>query len=515
VIARQILLLVGALVWPNLARAEDNLAQGIDSFINQRMQPVADGITSVVFFAVPVNGTDLPLILVWLVVGGSFFTLYFGFINIRGFRHAVDLMLGRYSDPKHPGEVSHFQALATALSGTAGLGNIAGVAVAVSLGGPGATFWMILAGFLGMSSKFAECVLAVKYRNVNPDGSVSGGPMYYLSKGLAEKNMPGLGRFLALFFAIMCIGGSLGAGNMFQANQAFEQFRGVTGGDAGFFADKGWLFGLVIAVLVGIVIIGGIKSIARVTARLVPFMIFIYVGAALVIIVAHADQLPSAINAIVSGAFSPDGVTGGVVGVLIQGFRRAAFSNEAGVGSAPIAHAAVRTNEPVTEGMVSLLEPFIDTVVICTMTALVIVLTGTYDQSNEGMEGVAMTSAAFESTISWFPYVLAAAVILFAFSTMISWSYYGAKSWTYLFGESRAADLTYKTMFCVFVVVGSSTNLSAVIDFSDSMLFAMSLANILGLYILAPVIRKEYNSYWARLRSGEIRRTRGRTISDN
>ncbi len=519
VILRLLLMLSGALIanltWPTLAYANQEAGPGsgpgIDSIINNLMQPVADAIAGVVFFAVPVNGSELPLILIWLVAGGAFFTVYFGFINIRGFRHAIDLVAGRFSDPKHPGEVSHFQALATALSGTTGLGNIAGVAVAVSLGGPGATFWMILMGFLGMSSKFAECVLAVKYRNINPDGSISGGPMYYLSKGLAERNMPGLGRVLAIFFAVMCIGGSLGAGNMFQANQAFEQFRYVTGGDIGFFGDKGWLFGLVIAILVGIVIIGGIKSIARVTAKLVPFMVLIYVSAALAIIVSHIDQLPAAINAIVTGAFSPDGVTGGIVGVLIQGFRRAAFSNEAGVGSAPIAHAAVRTNEPVTEGMVALLEPFIDTVVICTITAVLIVITGSHNLGQQGLEGVEITSAAFESAFTWFPYVLALAVVLFAFSTMISWSYYGSKAWTYLFGESRAADLSYKTIFCGFIVVGSSTNLYAVIDFSDAMMFAMSIANILGLYLLAPVIRREYQSYWHRYQDGEIRKSAAHT----
>ncbi len=495
---------ITGVVAPKFATAGEVAGSGIDSAINRAMQPVADAIAGLIFFSVPVNGTDLPLIIVWLVVGAAFFTFYFGFINLRGFKHAIHLMMGRYADPKHPGEVSHFQALATALSGTTGLGNIAGVAVAVSLGGPGATFWMILAGFLGMSSKFTECILAVKYRKINPDGSVSGGPMYYLSKGLAERNMPVFGKLLAIFFSIMCIGGSLGAGNMFQANQAFEQVRGVTGGDAGFLADKGWLFGLVIAILVGIVIIGGIKSIARVTAKLVPLMVIIYMAAAATIILLNIDRLPAAVSAIITGAFSPEGVAGGFIGVLIQGFRRAAFSNEAGVGSAPIAHAAVRTTEPVTEGLVSLLEPFIDTVVICTMTALVIVITGTYTLYGDGVEGVALTSAAFESSISWFPYVLAVAVVLFAFSTMISWSYYGSKSWTYLFGESRAADLTYKTMFCGFVIVGSSTNLTAVIDFSDAMLYAMSLANILGMYLLAPVVRREFNSYWDRFRRGEI-----------
>jgi AGCS family alanine or glycine:cation symporter len=330
--------------------------------------------------------------------------------------------------------------------------------------------------------------------------------MYYLSKGLAERGMPGLGRIMAVLFAIMCIVGAFGAGNMFQANQSFQQFANVTGGADGFMADKAWLFGLIMAAVVGAVIIGGIKSIARVTEKLVPFMAIIYVAAALVIIIIHIDQVPTAINAIISGAFSPEGVAGGFVGVLIQGFKRAAFSNEAGIGSAAIAHSAVRTKEPITEGIVSLLEPFIDTVVICTMTALVIVITGQYQNVN-GISGVQLTSNAFAAGISWFPYVLALAVILFAFSTMIAWSYYGNKAWTYLFGENKLSDLVYKLSFCGFVVVGATMNLGSLIDFADAMIFAMALINIAGLYLLAPVVKRELASYWARLQSGKIKKT--------
>ena len=476
--------------------------QGIDQTINAFVAPVANAVAGTIFYSVG----GIPLIVVWLVVGAIFFTFYFNFINFRAFGHAIDLVRGKYEDPNDPGEVSHFQALATALSATVGLGNIAGVAVAVSLGGPGATFWMILAGLLGMSSKFCECTLGVMYRDVNADGTVSGGPMYYLSKGLAERGMPGLGRIMAVLFAIMCIVGAFGAGNMFQANQSFQQFANVTGGADGFMADKAWLFGLIMAAVVGAVIIGGIKSIARVTEKLVPFMAIIYVAAALVIIIIHIDQVPTAINAIISGAFSPEGVAGGFVGVLIQGFKRAAFSNEAGIGSAAIAHSAVRTKEPITEGIVSLLEPFIDTVVICTMTALVIVITGQYQNVN-GISGVQLTSNAFAAGISWFPYVLALAVILFAFSTMIAWSYYGNKAWTYLFGENKLSDLVYKLSFCGFVVVGATMNLGSLIDFADAMIFAMALINIAGLYLLAPVVKRELASYWARLQSGKIKKT--------
>jgi AGCS family alanine or glycine:cation symporter len=496
IFAAVVVVLVGLL--PSIVLAAE---KGIDEWVNDVLSPVANAVAGTVFFSVG----GLPLILVWLVVGAIFFTFYFNFINVRAFGHAIDLVKGKFSGLKDPGEVTHFQALSTALSATVGLGNSAGVAIAVSLGGPGATFWMILAGLLGMSSKFCECTLGVMYREIHADGSISGGPMYYLSKGLAERGMPGLGRIMAMLFAIMCIVGALGAGNMFQANQSFQQVLNITGGADGFMADKAWIFGVVLALIVGAVIIGGIKSIARVTEKLVPFMGVIYIIAAFIIIIMHIDQLPTAIGAIFSGAFSAEGVTGGIIGVLIQGFKRAAFSNEAGIGSAPIAHAAAKTKEPVSEGIVSLLEPFIDTVVICTMTALVIVITGQYQNVN-GISGVQLTSNAFASGISWFPYVLAVAVILFAFSTLIAWSYYGNKAWNYLFGDSKFSDFLYKIIYCGFVVIGATMSLGAVIDFADSMIFAMALFNIAGLYLLAPVVKRELNSYWSRLESGEIRK---------
>ena len=496
-----------ALFWTPAALAQETQERGIDTAINEAIAPISNFIVGIIFYSVPIFGADFPLIVMWLVIAAAIATVYFNFISFRAFKHAMELIRGDYADPKDAGEVSHFQALATALSGTVGLGNIAGVAIAVSIGGPGATFWMILAGIMGMSLKFAECTLGVKYRNEYPDGTVSGGPMYYLSKGLAEKNMAGLGKFLAVFFAICCIAGALGGGNMFQANQSFQQIVNITGGETGFMADKGWLFGLIVAGIVGAVIIGGIKSIARVTEKVVPFMALVYCTAAVIIILANITEVPAAFGAIVTGAFSPEGVAGGAIGALIQGFKRAAFSNEAGVGSASIAHSAVRTKEPITEGLVALHEPFIDTVVICTMTALVIVITGSY--SNEaGMSGVELTSSAFESVFPWFPYVLALAVVLFAFSTMISWSYYGVKCWTYLFGEGRKTELVFKVIFCVFVVIGSSMSLGPVVDFSDSAIFAMAVANIVGLYILFPVVKRELESYWSRLQEGQIKRYR-------
>nr|NIP19063.1 alanine:cation symporter family protein [Xanthomonadales bacterium]NIX13849.1 amino acid carrier protein [Xanthomonadales bacterium] len=361
-----------------------------------------------------------------------------------------------------------------------------------------------------MSSKFTECTLGVKYRNEYADGTVSGGPMYYLSKGLAErgKGFAKLGKVLAVLFAIFCIGGSFGGGNMFQANQSFSQLVNVTGGEASWLADKGWLFGLVVAIAVGLVIIGGIKGIARVTSKIVPFMAIIYVTAGLIIIFVNLSAVPGAFVAIFNGAFSPEGIAGGVIGVLFQGFKRAAFSNEAGIGSAAIAHSAVQTSRPVTEGIVALYEPFVDTVVVCTITALVIIITGTWDPSVDPSAGVQLTSKAFESSISWFPYILSVAVILFAFSTMISWSYYGLKCLTFLFGESRAVDVTYKLLFLAFVVIGSSMQLGAVIDFSDAMIFAMAFPNILGLYFLLPVVKRELNEYWDDYRQGRLQKTR-------
>ncbi len=493
------------------ASAQEEVS-GLDAAINRVVEPVATAVSDVIFFSVPIAGVQIPLIVVWLIVAALVFTLYFNFINLRGFRHGFKLIRGDYDNPDDAGEVTHFQALATAVSGTVGLGNIAGVAVAVSVGGPGATFWMILAGLLGMASKFVECTLGVMYRTEYDDGRVSGGPMHYLSKGLAKRNMAGFGRGLAIFFAIMCMGGSLGGGNMFQSNQAYQQVVNVTGGDASFFADKAWLFGLIAAVAVGSVIIGGIRSIARVTEKVVPFMGILYVGTALIILLLNFTQIPAAFGAIFSGAFSPEGITGGFIGVLLQGFQRAAFSNEAGIGSAAIAHSAVKTKHPVTEGIVALNEPFIDTVVVCTMTALVIVITGTYTQ--EGLSGVELTSAAFGGAIGWFPYILALAVVLFAFSTMISWSYYGVKAATYLFGETRVAENSYKLVFCVFTLLGAVMQLDAVIAFSDAMIFAMSLPNVIGLYIMAPEVKQAITVYWAELKSGEIRSNRVGAAAD-
>ena len=449
----------------------------------------------------------IPLIVVWLIFGAFFFTFKMRFPQFKGFKHAIQLVRGVYDDPEEDqGEVTHFQALTTALSATIGLGNIAGVAIAISLGGPGASFWIIIAGFLGMAMKFVECTLAVKYRERKPNGEISGGPMYYLKHGLAKRGrfFGGLGKVLAVLFCILCIGGSFGGGNMFQANNAFLQLTQIPGW--GGLSEYGFYFGLGLAVLVGIVIVGGIKSIARVTDKLVPVMVVIYVVSGLVILGMNYSNLGNGFYLIIDGAFNSDAMYGGFVGVLIMGFRRAVFSNEAGVGSAPIVHSAAKTKEPVSEGTVALLEPFLDTVVVCTMTALVIIFAG-YTQDTEGLKGAALTSAAFSSSLgSWAMYVLSISVLLFAFSTMISWSYYGLKAWSYLFGDRKYVDLSYKLLFLVMVVVGSSVGLGSVVEFSDLMILGMAFPNILGLLIMSGEVRKDVKIYFDKVKSGAIKR---------
>jgi AGCS family alanine or glycine:cation symporter len=470
----------------------------IDQQIDAAMRPLADAVAAFIFYAIPIGGTGIPLIVIWLIGGGVFFTTYLRFINIRGFRHAIDLISGRYAKDTDPGEISQFQALTTAVSGTVGIGNIAGVAVAISLGGPGATLWLIIAGLLGMATKCAECTLGVMYRQSHDDGSVSGGPMYYLQRGLAERNMPKLGRALGIFYAAAMVVGCLGIGNMFQSNQAAVILVSVTGGENSFFADKAWLIGLMLALAVGMVIVGGIRSIAYTTGRLVPGMALLYLLTALLVLVLNYDRLPAAVAAIWHGAWSAQGISGGLIGVMIIGFRRAVFSNEAGLGSAAIAHSTARTTQPASEGYVALLEPFIDTVVICTITALVIVTT-VYDPAlaSSGVSGIELTTAAFASTLEWSPVPLSIAAILFAYSTMIAWSYYGLKAFTYLVGHKPWADLSFKLFFLLFVVIGSSIQLSALVDLSDALVFIVAIPNLLGLYLLAPTIRTEILAYEA------------------
>ena len=516
--------------------------KGLDEEINEEFMPIATWWENTVLTPIHIAGNDIPFVLLLLVFGATLFTIYFGFPAVSKFRLAINTVRGKYDEIDHhsveksdlniidgdlvdtikdeskDGEVSHFQALATAVSGTVGLGNIAGVAVAIAVGGPGATFWMIVCGLIGMSSKFVECTLGVKYRDVGEDGTVYGGPMYYLKRGLESQNKAILGKILAVLFAVLCVGASFGGGNAFQSNQAAVQIvsmLGLTGGASGF------IIGLIMAILVGIVIIGGIKRIAKITEKIVPLMAIIYVVASLIIIFSNIKYIGDAFTLIFEGAFNPMAGLGGVLGVIIVGFQRAAFSNEAGAGSAAIAHSAVKTKYPASEGVVALLEPFIDTVVICTMTALVIIFfnmdVGAFDYGNSKnsavmlnetgkyIGGVDLTSMAFDSVLPGFSYILTIAIILFAFSTMISWSYYGLQSWKFLFGRGKTADIIYKIMFLIFVIVGASATLDAVIKFSDAMILALVFPNMIGLVLLFPKVKEEMKRYTDAIKSLKAR----------
>lgn len=442
--------------------------------------------------------SNIPLIVIWLIFGAFFFTIRLGFINFKGVGHSIDLAKGKYDDPDAPGKITHFQTMATAVSATVGLGNIAGVAIAISVGGAGATFWMIIAGLLGMASKFVECTLGIKYRTINPDGKIFGGPMNYLKYGLERRNAKKLGKVLAVVFAIICVGATLGGGNMFQANQSYE----ILSSQFEFMQGKGLYFGLFLATLVGAVIIGGIESIGKVTGRIVPIMAGIYAVSALIIIGINIENLGAAFSAIYNGAFNATALKGGFIGVMVVGFQRAAFSSESGVGSAAIAHSAGKTRHPISEGYAALIEPFIDTVVVCTLTALVLIFTGMHEM--QGVGGVQLTSSAFSTVISWFPYVLTMVVLMFAFSTMISWSYYGMRAWTFLFGKSNSVELVYKVIFLAFVVIGASVGLGAVLDFADMMILTMSFPNMIGMYILVGEVKKDLEAYKRKLKNGEL-----------
>ncbi|MEV6259169.1 alanine/glycine:cation symporter family protein [Streptomyces sp. NPDC051784] len=488
----------------------ESMTESIDDGVSGFFEPIAKWLGEVVFYAVPVGGTDLPLIVAWLVVAGLVFSAWFGLVQFRKFRLAVSVVRGKYDDKDSAGEVNHFQALTAAVSGTVGLGNIAGVAVAVSIGGPGATFWMVLCGLLGMATKFVEVTLGVKYREVHADGTVSGGPMHYLPKGLADRfgaKGGSLGKVLAVLASIMILFFGLFGGNLFQVNQSYAQLVSVTGGEDGAVGSSAGalFFGILVAALVGVVLLGGIRSIASVTSRLVPAMAIIYVVACLVVILVNVAQVPEAVSEIIEGAFAPEGVAGGVLGALIIGFKRAAFSNEAGLGSAPIAHSAVRTKHPASEGLVALLEPFIDTVVICTMTALTIVIANPASwaeaRAGESIGGVTITSDAFETVLPWFPYILTVAVMLFAISTVLTWGYYGLKAWTYLFGRSSASETVYKALYTLFAVAGSLLTLQTLIDMADAVLFTLAVINIIGLYLLAPVVKRELDRFLTYVRA--------------
>ena len=470
----------------------DTLAASIDAF----MAPLASALSAFVFFSVSVFGQQVPLVVAWLAIGALFFTLYLRFINIRGFWLAFRHVRGDFKDPSADGEISHFRALATAISGTVGVGNIGGVAVAISLGGAGAAFWLFVAGFLSMSTKLIECTLGVKYRQVHEDGSVSGGPMYYLDAYFRERDWPRIGKTLGGIYALALVIGCFGIGNMFQSNQAYQQMLVITGGETSFLADYSLLFGLALASIAGLVIIGGITSIARVAAYIVPFMAGIYIIGCLVIISLSWQNIPLAISTAVSSAFGADAMAGGALGALIMGFQRALFSNEAGLGSASIAHSAVQTRSPASEGLVGLLEPFIDTVVVLTLSSLVILTTAMPNGlMGGGLSGIELTSAAFAFHLPWSPYLIAFAAILFAFSTALAWSYYGLQAWNYLVGIGKWRTLGFQLVFLTFFALGCVLELKAVLDFSDAMIFLIALPNLVALYLFAPMVRREVEAY--------------------
>lgn len=508
-------------------------AASLDEEINGYFAEHTQWFVDLVFYEIPFSESiKVPWVLFVLFTGAVFFTFRFRGINFSQFLTSIRIVRGKYDhlegklpevnasqlhtvdgdvvhtikDESQQGEVSKYQALSSALAGTLGLGNIAGVAVAVSIGGAGATFWMILSGILAMASKFVECTLGVKYRDIHANGVVYGGPMFYLSRGFAELGYKHVGKFLAISFAFLCVGGSLGGGNMFQANQAFKMVEYITGAESSFLHGRGWIFGIALAILVGVVIIGGIKKIANVADKLVPFMVGIYIVASLAIIAIFYKNIPHAVYAILHGAFTANGVMGGVLGSMLQGFKRASFSNESGIGSASIAHSTAKTNYPASEGLVSLLEPFVDTVVVCSMTAIVIVISNQLDGSNAKSfhDGVLLTSRAFQSGISWFPYILTLSVCLFAFCTLISWSYYGVQAWAYMFGRSKWSENTFKLIFCLCIVIGSAADFASVCDFSDAMIFAMMVPNMIGLFVLAPKVKMELDRYLKRIKETEL-----------
>lgn len=462
----------------------------IDETIESFFQPFSEAITRIIFGSFNFFDAEVPYIVLWLVFASLYFTIYFNFLNIRFFKRAIEVARGKFDKPTDLGEVTHFQSFTAAMSGTIGLGNIAGVAVAISIGGPGAMIWMIITAFFGMTLKFVEVSLGHKYRIIHRDGTVSGGAIRYLSRGMEERGYRILGKLLALIFAVCCVGGSFGGGNMFQANQAFQQVVEATGGQNSFFFEKGWLGGIIFALVAGSIIIGGIKSIGKVTEKLVPLMAIIYVTACLFIIISNFKVLPETISVIFSSAFNVDATIGGFLGSLIAGVKRAVFSNESGIGSAPIAYAAAKSNNYLNTGFMSLLSPVIDTIFVCSMTALVIIITGVGNNS-ETIQGVELTSRAFETVFPWFPIILAVAITLFALSTLITWSYYGLRCWTYLFGMTGFSRYSYKIIFLTFTIIGTSMNLESVINFSDSMIFAMSIPNIIGLYFLSYQVKED------------------------
>lgn len=473
-------------------------AMNVDAFIDKNIAPYTDKIAKLIFFPITIAGNSVPLIIFWILFAGIFFTIYFKGISVWGFKHAIDTVM-KPAEKSHDGcgEVSSFQALATALSGTIGIGSIAGVAISISIGGPGAAFWIFFGALLGMSIKFIEATLAVKYRRFNLDGSVSGGPMHYIAHGLTRKKMRWLGQPLSVLFAMLCIGGGITGGNMIQINQTAHQIIFITGGEHSIFHGYAWIIGAVAAVLIGLVVMGGIKSIAKVTTILTPTMCALYIISGLIVIFANFTNIPHAIALIIREAFHPTAVAGGVFGTIIIGLRRSVQSNEAGTGAAAIVYATAQTKEPVSQGFVALLETFL-TGVLCLFTSFAIVFSGACTHAAKEISGIELASNAFQSVIPFFPVILSVIAVLFALSTLISWAYYGQKAWTFLLGEGKKRVLTFNLIYCLFIIIGSAMNVKSIIDITDAMMIAMCIPNVIVLYILAPEIKRDLKDYLER-----------------
>ncbi len=482
-------------------KAPNVLAKGIDEKIDAVFAPFTDIISDIIFYPIPIFDAQVPVSVLWLLVGAIIFTIQTRFIGIWGFKHGLELLFKKNTKEKNAnGEISSYQALLTALSGTVGLGNIAGVAIAITIGGPGAAFWMWVGAIIGMAVKFVECTLGVKYRKVNPDGTISGGPMYYISRGFTKKKMRKLGVILAGVFAVGCLGEALSCGGMFQVKQLVSQLVEITGAEQSFFNNNRWIPGLVIAILAAFPILGGVKKLAKTTSVLVPFMGVFYFLLAMAVIIPNYDKVPGVFALIFENAFNPHAIEGGVIGVIIIGLRRAVASNEAGVGSASIAYSNVQTREPISQGFISMLGPFIDTIIFCSLTAFVIIITGMHSTVSS-ISGVELSTRAFQSVIPYSSYLLSVVILLFSFSTLIAWAYYGQKSWNFLFGNKLAVTAIYQVIFFSCIMIGSSMNLRSIIDFSDAMMFLMAVPNIITLYVLFPDIKKDLNTYWAKHKS--------------
>lgn len=485
-------------------------AVSVDAFMDKYIAPVSDWVADLIFLPIKYNHGDIhiqiPIIIFWILFAGLFFTVYFKGIAIWGFKHAIDQIVKpkkKDGSSGGEGEVSSFQALATALSGTIGIGSIAGVAISISIGGPGAAFWIFFGAILGMSIKFVEASLAVKYRRFNLDGSISGGPMHYIAHGLTRKNMRWLGQPLSVIFAILCIGGGITGGNMIQINQTAHQIIFITGGEHSIFHGCTWIIGLTAAILIGLVVVGGIKSIAKVTTILTPTMCALYIISGLIVIGYHFMDIPAGIALIVREAFHPTAVAGGVFGTIIIGLRRSVQSNEAGTGAAAIVYATAQTKEPISQGFVALLETFL-TGILCLFTSCAIVFSGALENTQIGkISGIELASNAFQSVIPFFPIILSIIAVLFAMSTLISWAYYGQKAWTFLLGEGKKRVLTFNLIYCVFIIIGACMNVKSIIDITDAMMIAMCVPNIIVLYVLCRDVKKDLALYCRKYKVGK------------